>query len=240
VRAVAPVKTTRLPGCGLAAQQCCRAFAVGPLGGCGGDRRALAWSISDNFGPAVQQVLAGDPVQRAEADLPGPRIGGSVRSGPVGALWPIPDLPRRSGALIYLKGLGSVGSALLAEDLLMLVTDDASGRLSASAAQVDVALGGANLLELTLMNKVHLSGQWDRGKPGRIIVRDLSPAGDEVLDAALGIVSAHQGKKPSAVIRPLGKNLRRTLYERLALSGVIRARQGRILGVFVDSTLAQH
>jgi hypothetical protein len=49
-------------------------------------RRALAWSISDNFGPAAQQVLAGDPVQRAEADLPGPRMGGSVRSGPVGAL----------------------------------------------------------------------------------------------------------------------------------------------------------
>ena len=118
----------------------------------------------------------------------------------------------------------------------MLVTDDASGRLSAPAAQVDVALGGANLLELTLMNKVDLSGQWDRGKPGRIIVRDLSPAGDEVLDAALGIVSAHQGKKPSAVIRPLGKNLRRTLYERLALSGVIRAGQGRILGVFPTRT----
>jgi hypothetical protein len=118
----------------------------------------------------------------------------------------------------------------------MLVTDDASGRLSAPAAQVDVALGGANLLELTLMNKVDLSGQWDLGKPGRIIVRDLSPAGDEVLDAALGIVSAHQGKKPSAVIRPLGKNLRRTLYERLALSGVIRAGQGRILGLFPTRT----
>ncbi len=166
-----------------------------------------------------------------------PRVmGGSVRSRPVGALWPIPDLPCRSGALIYAKGLGSVWSVLLAEDLLMLVTDDASGRLSAPAAQVDAALGGANLLELTLMNKVDLSGQWDRGKPGRIIVRDLSPAGDEVLDAALGIVSAHQGKKPSAVIRPLGKNLRRTLYERLALSGVIRAGQGRILGVFPTHT----
>ena len=33
---------------------------------------------------------------------------------------------------------------LLAEDLL-LVTDDASGRLSAPAAQVDAGLGGANL-----------------------------------------------------------------------------------------------
>lgn len=121
---------------------------------------------------------------------------------------------------------------LLAEELLLLVTDDVSGRLSAPAAQVDAALGGANLLELTLLNKVDLSGELDGGKPGRIIVRDPSPAGDEVLDAALGIVGAHQGKKPSTVIRPLGKNLRRRLYDRLALSGVLRAEQGRVLGLF--------
>ena len=121
---------------------------------------------------------------------------------------------------------------LLAEDLLLLVTDDASGRLSVPAAQVDAGLGGANLLELTLMHKVDLSGEEDEGEPGRIIIRDPSPAGDEVLDAALAIVIAHQGKKPSSVIRPLSKNLRRTLYGRLADGGVIRARHDKILGVF--------
>jgi Golgi phosphoprotein 3 (GPP34) len=89
-------------------------------------------------------------------------MGGSLRSRPVGGLWPVPDLPRRSVALICAKGLGSVGSVLLAEDLLLLITDDASGRLSAPAAQVDAALGGANLLELTLMTKVDLSGEWTR------------------------------------------------------------------------------
>ncbi len=121
---------------------------------------------------------------------------------------------------------------LLAEDLLLLVTDDASGRLSVPGAQVDAGLGGANLVELTLMHKVDLSGEGDGGKPGRIIIRDPSPVGDEVLDAALAILIEHQGKKPSTVIRPLSKNLRRTLYRRLAGSGVIRAGQGRILGVF--------
>jgi len=121
---------------------------------------------------------------------------------------------------------------LIAEDLLLLVTDDASGRLSAQEAQVDAGLGGANLVELTLMRKVDLSGETDEGKPGRIVVLDPSPAGDEVLDAALEILSAHQGKKPSAVIKPLSKNLRRTLYERLAASGLVRAEQGRALGIF--------
>ena len=121
---------------------------------------------------------------------------------------------------------------LLAEDLLLLVTDDASGRLSAPAEQVDAGLGGANLVELTLLNKVDLSGEQDPGKPGRIIVRDPSPAGDAVLDSALEILSARQGKRPSTVIGPLSKNLRRTLYQRLADRGVVRAERNRIFGVF--------
>jgi Golgi phosphoprotein 3 (GPP34) len=121
---------------------------------------------------------------------------------------------------------------LIAEDLLLLVTDDASGRLSAPAAQVDAGLGGANLVELTLRNKVNLSGEQDQGEPGGIIVDDPTPVGDAVLDAALEILIANQGKKPSTVIRPLSKNLRQTLYQRLAERGVIRAEQGRILGIF--------
>ena len=48
----------------------------------------------------------------------------------------------------------------------------------------------------------------------------------------LQIVIAHQGKTPSTVIGPLSKNLRRTLYGRLAGAGVIRAEQGRTLGLF--------
>ncbi len=120
---------------------------------------------------------------------------------------------------------------LIAEDLLLLLTDDASGRLAVPAAQADAALGGANLIELALMNRVDVTGEGDAGKPRRIVVRDPSPAGDEVLDAALQKIIAHQGRKPASVIRPLGKDLRHQLYERLAAAGVIRAGQGRILGV---------
>ena len=93
--------------------------------------------------------------------------------------------------------LGVIGSRFYgrppAADLLLLVTDDASGRLSAPTAQVDAGLGGANLVELTLRKTVGLTGEQDPGKPGRIIVRDRSPAGDAVLDAALEIVSRTKG-----------------------------------------------
>jgi hypothetical protein len=125
---------------------------------------------------------------------------------------------------------------LLAEDLLLLVTDDASGRLSAPGAQVDAGLGGANLVELTLLGKVDVSGEQDQGRRGRIVVRDPSPPGDDVLDAALRILVERQGSKPSAVIRPLSKNLRPALYQRLAASGVLRAGQARTLGIFPTRT----
>jgi hypothetical protein len=125
---------------------------------------------------------------------------------------------------------------LLAEDLLLLVTDDASGRLTADGVQVDAGLGGANLVELTFLGKVDVSGEQDQGKRGRIIVRDPSPPGDDVLDAALRILTERQGRKPSAVIRPLGKNLRPELYQRLAARGVLRAGHGRALGIFPTRT----
>ena len=121
---------------------------------------------------------------------------------------------------------------LLAEDLLLLVTGNASGRLIVPSAHVDAALGGARMAELTLMGKVGLSGDGDQGKPGRVIVRDPSPAGDEILDAALVILIKRQGGKPFTLIRPLGKNVRQALYERLAESGAVRPGRGRVLGIF--------
>jgi Golgi phosphoprotein 3 (GPP34) len=125
---------------------------------------------------------------------------------------------------------------LLAEDLLLLLTDDASGKLRSPAGETDIALGGANLVELTLMGQADLSSDGDPGKPGRIIVRDPAPPGDEVLAGALQTLIDHQGDKPQAVITPLGKNLRTVLYQRLTDSGVLRAEHGRILGIFPTRT----
>jgi len=87
-----------------------------------------------------------------------------------------------------------------------------------------------------LRNKVDVTGEQDQARRGRIIVRDPSPVGDEVLDAALQILIARQGSKPSAVIKPLAKNIRPVLYQRLAASGVLRAEQGRALGIFPTRT----
>src|SRR5512133_270894 len=119
---------------------------------------------------------------------------------------------------------------LLAEDLLLLVTDDATGRLSAPGAQVDLGLAGAALVELALGNRVDVSTEDDEGGPGRLVVRDPSPTGDSVLDTALEAVSRRQGRKPAGALRALGKNLRPALYQRLAASGMVHAERDRVLG----------
>lgn len=121
---------------------------------------------------------------------------------------------------------------LIAEDLLLLATDDTTGKLTLDAGQVDVALGGANLVELAAMNKVDLTREGDDGKVGRLVVRDPTPPGDPVLDAALSTLTGLQGKKPSAAITPLSKKLRDALYDRLVEKGILRSEQGKILGIF--------
>ena len=119
---------------------------------------------------------------------------------------------------------------LIAEDLLLLLTDDTSGELLTAATRVDLGLAGANLIELTIAGRVDVAGRHDP-KPGPLIVRDRTSTGDDILDNALHILSAHEGNKPSSVLRPLSKHLRPALYERLAQQGSLRAEHARILGV---------
>jgi hypothetical protein len=120
---------------------------------------------------------------------------------------------------------------LLAEDLLLLLTDDDTGRLLVSASEADVALGGARLIELTIEGRVDLTGEGE-GRKGRLVVPDRTRLDDPLLDEALDVVAAREGKKPDTVVQPLGKKLRDRLYLRLAEQGVLRSERGKVLGVF--------
>jgi hypothetical protein len=121
---------------------------------------------------------------------------------------------------------------LLAEDLLLLLTDDGTGKLAVSSTDLDVALGGALLVELALIHRVDVAGPAERVREGRLVVRDDDPTGDDLLDEALTIVGQKEGKKPQGVVARLGKRTRVRLYERLVEGGVLRAEDDRILGIF--------
>ena len=120
---------------------------------------------------------------------------------------------------------------LLAEDLLLLLTDDETGKLVATPAHVDLALGGAVLVELTMAGRVDVTGEGS-DKPGRLVVRDPSPPEDLVLAHGLEVVAERAGKKPVSAVAPLGKKLRGRLYERLVGYGVLRAEHDKVLGLF--------
>jgi hypothetical protein len=120
---------------------------------------------------------------------------------------------------------------LIAEDLLLLLTEDRTGKLLAPASQIDIALGGALLVELVLERRVDVTEGHGGQRKGRLVVTDASPTSDRLLDEALAILAAQQGKKPRAALAPLGKGLRQRLHARLAEQGLLRERHGRILGI---------
>lgn len=121
---------------------------------------------------------------------------------------------------------------ILAEDLLLLLTDDDTGKLAASGTEVDVALGGALLTELALMQRVDVAGPDERVREGRLVVRNPDPTGDAVLDEALTTLGQKEGKRPQSVVARLGRRVRVRLYERLVAGGVLRAEEDRVLGIF--------
>jgi hypothetical protein len=121
---------------------------------------------------------------------------------------------------------------LIAEDLLLLLTDDRTGKLVAPANQVDLALGGALLVELALAQRVDVAGEHSSIRKGRLLVTDGSPASDALLDDALALLQEKQGKKPKDVVPALGKGLRARLHARLAAQGILHEENGKILRLF--------
>src|SRR5215208_6739076 len=105
------------------------------------------------------------------------------------SLKPPPPEPRREPGASptgrRFKARTSLRFMLLAEDLLLLLTDDDTGKLAASSTEVDVALGGALLAELALMDRVDVAGADERVREGRLVVRDANPTADSLLDEAL-------------------------------------------------------
>jgi Golgi phosphoprotein 3 (GPP34) len=125
----------------------------------------------------------------------------------------------------------TLDTLLVAEDLLLLLTDDRTGKLVIASNQVDIALGGAMLVELALAERVAVAGGAAAVRKGRVIVADAGPTSDVLLDEALAVLGRRQGERPKDVVGPLGKGLRARLDARLANRGLLRERSGKILGV---------
>ena len=118
---------------------------------------------------------------------------------------------------------------LIAEDVLLLATDDATGKSTISALQLDPALAGAVLIELVVAGRVNLLGE---GRQAKVVVTDGTPLGDPVLDVALQSLIDKGPCKPVQAIRLLAKGLRARLNDLLEQRGILRRESGKVLGLF--------
>lgn len=121
---------------------------------------------------------------------------------------------------------------IIAEDLLLLLYADATGKAVVERTKVDHALAGAVLIELAMSGHVDIAGENGVERKGRLVVRDRSPFGDDVLDGALAIIDDKEGQKPQNVLGTLAKRLRDRLLVRLADRGILERREEKVLGLF--------
>lgn len=121
-------------------------------------------------------------------------------------------------------------SMLLAEDLLLLLLDDAKGTTSGLTVDARIPLGAAVLAELALDGAIEVDPEGARWRAPRIRATGR-PVTDEVLAGALAVVA----QKPRTAVDlagRIGTGLKERLGERLASVGVLERREDRVLGLF--------
>jgi len=132
-------------------------------------------------------------------------------------------------------------TTLIAEDLVLLLLDDESGKFT-NASYLDTGIGGALLVELALAETVEVvkeSGMWARAK---VRPTGLSAPPDPVLAEALSVV-AEKERGAQDLVGRLGRRRREQLLDRLRERGIVEPREDRVLGLIprrrwptVDST----
>ncbi|GAB2881849.1 GOLPH3/VPS74 family protein [Nocardioides pacificus] len=121
--------------------------------------------------------------------------------------------------------------SLIAEDLLLLLLDDETGRLT-QTHDPEPLLGGAVLIELALAGTLEVhrgEGRWSRSTV-RLVPGAPAPQ-DQVLVDGLAIV-ARKERAAQDLVAPLGKGLRQVLLARLETQGILERREDKVLGLF--------
>lgn len=106
---------------------------------------------------------------------------------------------------------------LLAEDLLLLLYDDESGKRILGREQTRSVLTGAVLMELAMAGRVDVTAK------RRLVVRDATPTGDPVLDDRLAILADKPGVRLTEAMERFARKLRPALLDRLAGKGMLQA-----------------
>lgn len=118
---------------------------------------------------------------------------------------------------------------LIAEDLLLLLLDDESGRLTGTSYP-QPALGGALLVELATTGAVEVEERRSVWRSAKVTVTGQLPA-DPLLRTSYDVV-AEKSRSAQDLVNRLGKGVRDTLADRLVDRGILERVDGRVLGLF--------
>lgn len=119
-------------------------------------------------------------------------------------------------------------STLIAEDVLLMLLDDAGAFVSKDNRKP--ALAGAVLAELALTGAVEIETEGGLWKRTRVVVEDAATVTDPVLLEALEDIAGRK-RSPQDLVNRLGKELPDLLCARLVERGVLRREESKVLGL---------
>ncbi len=113
----------------------------------------------------------------------------------------------------------------LVEEFTLLAYDD-DGTPLTDGTHLDHGLGGGLLLELALAGRVDVADK-------KVVVLDLSPTGDPLVDTALmRIVAEDKARKPGYWVSKFAKETRPQVLDKLVADGILRVEKDKVLWVF--------
>ncbi len=121
---------------------------------------------------------------------------------------------------------------LIAEEVLLLLTADDSGR-PVMNSMLDYVLAGALLTDLTLAGNVRITEKGETGvrKNRVVVVLDAAWPTDELLVGALTLLGSKEKWFTQSVITRLRPKLRQKLYDRLVRAEIVQRDESRWLGL---------
>ncbi|MGU3432198.1 GOLPH3/VPS74 family protein [Actinomycetes bacterium M1A6_2h] len=126
---------------------------------------------------------------------------------------------------------------LIAEDVMLLLLDDGSGKPIVDSTKLPRVLAGALVLELAMTGVLRVSEDGEQVKKGRLLVTDAPPPTDPLLyRVADAVAASSRPMTPKRAIEKLQKGLRDEVASRLVDQGFVDQKRGKILGLFPTTT----
>ncbi|MGW0043587.1 GOLPH3/VPS74 family protein [Rhodococcus sp. NPDC003348] len=125
---------------------------------------------------------------------------------------------------------------LLAEDLLLLLLDDDTGKPVVDGATLPRVLAGAVLLDLAIDGIVEPATGDGDVKKGRLVLTNRTAPLDPILAHAVAQLRGSKPMKPERAIEKLGTGLKEAVLGRIVERGWVHESKGRLLGIFPTKT----